>query len=170
MLGNSMNMRAEIQYALAQTRWFIMEGARCQTIGDLCEDMAFITRKLGFDCMRIRLEDDERTWCMRPVNENELQLFRHPVPGHRDCYIELGLSRLKIKDITSLKDIASPAGVRTFDLKEYNILSELLAEGWAKAVAAWEKQNQRPVRFGVRPDPAPERQPEKNTEVQIATI
>jgi hypothetical protein len=68
-----------------------------------------------------------------------------------------------------MKGITSPASVRAFDLKEYNILSELLAEGWAKAVAAWEKQNQRPVCFGVCPALPPEKQPAKNPVVQIAT-
>jgi UDP-GlcNAc:undecaprenyl-phosphate GlcNAc-1-phosphate transferase len=163
VLGNSMNLRGEIQYALAQTRWLAMEGTRAQSIEDLCEDTAFIARKLGFDCMHIRLEDDERTWRIRPVNENEFHLFRHQLPRHRDCHIELGVSRLKMKGITS------PASVRAFDLKEYNILSELLAEGWAKAVAAWEKQNQRPVCFGVCPALPPEKQPAKNPVVQIAT-
>jgi UDP-GlcNAc:undecaprenyl-phosphate GlcNAc-1-phosphate transferase len=154
VLGNSMNMRAEIQYAIAQTRWLAMEGTRCQTIGDLCEDTVFIARKLGHDWVHIRLEDDERTWHIRHVNENDLHLFRHKLPGHRDCFLELGVSRLKTKDATS------PAGAGAFDLQEYSILSDLLAEGWAKAIAAWEKQNQRPVRFGVPPAPAPEKQPE----------
>ena len=106
VLGNSMNMRAEIQYALAQTRWLAMEGTRGQTIGDLCEDTVFIARKLGFDCVHIRLEDDERTWRIRPVNENDLHLFRHKLPGHRDCFLELGVSPLKDEDAIS------PAGAR----------------------------------------------------------
>ena len=66
ILGNSLNMRSEIQYALAQTRWLVMEGARCQSIAALCEDTVFIARKLGFDTVRIRLEDGERTWPLPP--------------------------------------------------------------------------------------------------------
>jgi hypothetical protein len=130
-----------------------MEGARCQTIVDLCEDMVFVARKLGYDSVHIRLEDDERMWRIRPVNGYDVHLFRHKLPGNRDCFLELGVSRLKMKDATS------PAGARAFDLKEYGILSDLLAEGWAKAIAAWERQNQQPVRFGVRLAPAPEIQP-----------
>lgn len=163
VLGNSMHLRAEIQYALAQTSWLAMEGARGQTIGDLCEDTGFIARKLGFDRLHIRLEDGERTWRIRPDNENELHLFRRQLPGYHDCFLELGVSRPKDADETS------PAGARGFDLKEYGILSDLLAEGWAKAIAAWEKQNQQPVRFGVRPALAPEKQPEKTPALQTAT-
>jgi len=61
ILGNSMTVRSEIQYALAQTRWLVMEGARSPSIAALCEDTVFIARKLGFDTVRIRLEDGERS-------------------------------------------------------------------------------------------------------------
>ena len=36
-------------------------------------------------------------------------------------------------------------------------MGELLAEGWAKAIAAWEKQNQLPVRFDGLAAPVPEK-------------
>jgi UDP-GlcNAc:undecaprenyl-phosphate GlcNAc-1-phosphate transferase len=163
VLGNSLNTRAKIQYAVAQTRWLAMEGTRCQTIGNLCEDTGFIARKLGYDNMHIRLEDDERTWRITPVNGNDLCLFRHKLPGHRCCFIELGVSSLKTEDVTT------PAGTGAFVLRDYSILSELLAEGWAKAIVAWEKQNQLPVRFGARLTPAPEKQPEKIPALQTAT-
>jgi UDP-GlcNAc:undecaprenyl-phosphate GlcNAc-1-phosphate transferase len=163
VLGNSLNTRAKIQYAVAQTRWLAMEGTRCQTIGNLCEDTGFIARKLGYDNMHIRLEDDERTWRITPVNGNDLCLFRHKLPGHRCCFIELGVSSLKTEDVTS------PAGTGAFVLRDYSILSELLAEGWAKAIVAWEKQNQLPVSFGARLTPAPEKQPEKIPALQTAT-
>ena len=42
---------------------------------------------------------------------------------------------------------------------EYETLSELLAEGWIKAVAAWEKQHQLPMRFDRRATPVREMQP-----------
>jgi UDP-GlcNAc:undecaprenyl-phosphate GlcNAc-1-phosphate transferase len=162
VLGNSMNMRAEIQYALAQTRWLAMEGARCQTIGDLCEDVVFIARKLGYDCVHIRLKDGEQVWRITSVNENDLRFFRHKLPGHRDCFIGLGVACLKTESHTS------PASTGAF-VKDYSILSELLAEGWAKAILAWEKQNPLSVRFGVRLTPAPEKQPKKIPALQTAT-
>jgi UDP-GlcNAc:undecaprenyl-phosphate GlcNAc-1-phosphate transferase len=172
VLGNSLNTRAEIQYALAQTRWLAMEGARSQSLGDLCEDTVFIARKLGYDSARVRLEDDERTWRIRPVNGNALCLFRHKLPGRRDCFIEFGVACSKAREDTEYpqamagqkscvyclknKDTTSPACAGEFVLKEYSILSDLLAEGWAKAITAWEKKNQLPVRFGGRKTPAPE--------------
>jgi hypothetical protein len=73
--------------------------------------------------------------------------------------------------VSSLKteDVTSPAGTGAFVLRDYSILSELLAEGWAKAIVAWEKQNQLPVSFGARLTPAPEKQPEKIPALQTAT-
>ncbi len=62
VLGNSMEARAEIQYALAQARWLTMEGARSQSIENICEDVVFIARKLGFASVKIRLEDGEKAW------------------------------------------------------------------------------------------------------------
>ena len=91
ILGNSMTVRSEIQYALAQTRWLVMEGARSPGIAALCEDTVFIARKLGFDTVRIRLEDSERTWLTPSADAGHLCLFRHPLPGHAGCFIELGV-------------------------------------------------------------------------------
>jgi hypothetical protein len=179
-----MNLRAEIQYALAQTRWLAMEGTRCQTIGDLCEDTVFIARKLCYDWVHIGLEDDERTWRIRPVNGNELHLFRHKLPGHRDCFIELGVSCPKksggmklprakgrqkfCESCLKMKSITLPNGNGASVHKDCGILCDLLAEGWTKAIAAWEKQNQLPVRFNVCLTPVPEKKSEKNPALQTA--
>ena len=48
VLGNSLAMRAEIQYLMAQKRWLILEGERCPDLISLGEDLAFIARKIGF--------------------------------------------------------------------------------------------------------------------------
>jgi UDP-GlcNAc:undecaprenyl-phosphate GlcNAc-1-phosphate transferase len=176
LLGNSLNTRAEIQYALAQTRWLVMEGIRCRRIEEICEDAAFIARKLGFDTMRIRLEDRERTWQLTPDSGMNRCLFLHALPGHHNCFIELGLVCSKAGGEANSGDTAqlrrsavrqkscafcqtdektpAPAG-GTIPAKEFNILGELLAEGWAKAIAAWEKQNQLPARFDGPETPAP---------------
>ncbi len=161
VLGDSMNMRAEIQYALAQTRWLAMEGARDRDVAGLCDDAVFIARKLGFDTVRIRLEDGERTWQITPARAGHCRLFRHPLPGHRYCFIELGVLQ-PVAGADAAKSGASrqtnrngksPAAVA----KEFNILGELLAESWARAIAAWEKQNQLPVRFDGLAAPASEK-------------
>jgi hypothetical protein len=54
--------------------------------------------------------------------------------------------------------------------QEFNILSQLLAEGWARAIAAWEKQNQLPVRFNESETPVPENQPKEISGAQPETF
>jgi len=170
VLGQSMNVRADIQYALAQTRWLAMEGERGRDIAGLCDDTVFIARKLGFDTMRVRLEDGERTWQITPSGAGPCRLFRHPLPGHRYCFIELGAVETETgadpaKIQPSGVPVKSGASDQTNEngkppvagAKEFNILGELLAEGWARAIAAWEKQNQLPVRFDGLPVPASEK-------------
>ncbi|MGA2852660.1 MAG: MraY family glycosyltransferase [Verrucomicrobiota bacterium] len=191
ILGNSLNMRAEIQYALAQTRWLVMEGDRCQSIAALCEDTVFIARKLGFDTVRIRLEDGERTWQMPAASGNNHTLFRHQLPGHGSCFIELGADCPKADEDTNGGDTAKigqsiartksgascrkngngiPPANGTPAAKEFDILSELLAEGWARAIAVWEKQNQLPARFDGLETPAPENRPKEIPGAQPETV
>jgi UDP-GlcNAc:undecaprenyl-phosphate GlcNAc-1-phosphate transferase len=194
VLGNSLNMRAEIQYALAQTRWLALEGTRCQSIAALCEDTVFIARKLGFDTVRIRLEDGERTWQITPVNGGGRRLFKQPLPGHRYCFIELGLvrpgaggdinsgntakfqqSKARTKDDPAShrpdgNGTSSATGAFVAVEKEFSILSELLAEGWVRAVAAGEKQNQLPVRFDGLKTPAPENRSKEIPGAQPETV
>jgi UDP-GlcNAc:undecaprenyl-phosphate GlcNAc-1-phosphate transferase len=182
MLGNSLNKRVEIQYALAHTGWLAKEGALCQSIGDLCEDAVFIARKLGFDTVRIRLADDTRTWPMTPADGVNRCHFLHWLPGHRNCFIELGVacpmaggntnsgnttqfrrSKTRTKSCVSCHtdgNGTAPAAGK-FVVKEFDLLSELLAEGWARAIAAWEKHNQLPARFDGLAIPVSEEPPKE---------
>ena len=191
ILGNSLNMRSEIQYALAQTRWLVMEGARCQSVSALCDDTVFIARKLGFVTVRIRLEDDERMWQITPANEDRCRLFKHQLPGHRHCFIELGVVRpeagggatngdtvrngqaktwAKSRSTRPANGNGTPSAGGADVPREFSILSELLAEAWAKAIGAWEKQNQLPLRFDGLGTPASENRPKEIPRAQPETI
>ena len=200
-LGNSLTLRADIQYALDQTRWLVLEGARSNSLENLCEDMVFIARKLGFCGVHVQLEDGLKKWnrlnegCKLQVESYGLQAgksstfnlqpetvnpscrFYHPLPGHPGCYLELivpcpqaGDCKLhvegyKLKNVqpetVNLQPVTSsplPAGSEfgacaTRCPKSFSITGELLAEGWAKAVATWEKQNQLPLRFDAKETP-----------------
>src|ERR1017187_5687773 len=65
VLGNSLESRADIQYAMSLTRWLALEGTRAPTIKQLAGDVVFIARKLGFARVLIRLEDEEKTWQLK---------------------------------------------------------------------------------------------------------
>ncbi len=190
VLGNSLNMRSKIQYALAQTRWLVMEGTRSESIPALCEDTVFIARKLGFDSVRIQLEDEERTWRITPDNGNPQRRFLHPLPSHRFCFIELGVVHPEAggeaanggaagsrSSITRTSLVASrqtngngatPDGLNVG--RECSILSELLAEAWAKAMAAWQNQNQLPPRFDGQETPVSEPRPREIAGAELETI
>ena len=131
ILGNSLGRRAEIQYALAQKRWLILEGSRCPDLASLGEDTAFVARKIGFATIRIRIGDDEKYWCFTETAADEnCWHFRQTLPGRADCHIELTAS--------ATKPGAAHAPNQIHDKNTFSILGELLAGGWAQAVAAWE--------------------------------
>jgi len=136
VLGNSLEARAEVQYAMSLLRWLALEGDRAQTPGQLAEDVVFIARKLGFAHVRIRLENEEKVW---PLTGSEVEngfCFRHGLPGHANCFLEVGVAKA-----------SAGAGVPIKCEATCEILADLLAEGWAKAIADWKKRRQLPVRF-----------------------
>jgi len=140
VLGNSLEERSEIHYAICHSNWLALEGARSQGIEDLCEDMAFIARKLGYAKVRIRLEDGEKVWQLVEITEAGCQHYQHQLPGHPYCFLNLGVPCPSSKE----------KRIHATHKAKFEILSELLAEGWIKAMAAWEKQRQLPVRFDAR--------------------
>lgn len=133
VLGNSLSMRAEIQYALAQKRWLILEGTRCPDLASLGEDTAFAARKIGFASLSIRLADSEKTWRFTDIPDDHCWRFRQSLPGRADCHIEL--------TARAIKPGAAHAPTHIHNKQTFNILSELLAGGWTKAVALWETRH-----------------------------
>jgi UDP-GlcNAc:undecaprenyl-phosphate GlcNAc-1-phosphate transferase len=140
VVGYSLEVRAEIQYALAQSRWLAMEGSRTPNLLKLSEDVVFIARKLGFTSVQIQLEDDVRSWQLQPVENAAQHFFQHKLPGHRYCFIKLGINSPK----------TAPAATNFAEIpKEFCMMSELVAEGWSKAVKTWQIQKGMPLRFHV---------------------
>jgi UDP-GlcNAc:undecaprenyl-phosphate GlcNAc-1-phosphate transferase len=143
VLGNSLETRSEIHYAICLSRWLALEGTRSQGMEDLCQDAVFITRKLGYSGILIRLEDDEKTWRLADINKEDCVVFRHKLPGHRYCFLELLAPRRLVEERQAIS-------ARAFNETTFKIVGDLLAEGWAKAVCTWEKQHQLPARFDAR--------------------
>ena len=143
VLGNSIESRAEIQYALTLTRWLALEGRRVHSLTELADDVVFIAKKLGFTTVHIRLEDEEKTWSLRKVQNEICHSHRHALPGHKYCFLELGVCCPK-QDLPPDEECCQKHRAMT------DILADLLAEGWAKAVVDW-KQRELLVRFDARP-------------------
>ena len=138
VLGNSLSARAEIQYALAQTRWRILEGARCRDLDSHCEDTILIGRKIGFSSVSIKLADSEKKWQQTPAdNGRACWTFRQSLPGQNDSYIEI----TAVANIEHSAKIISLSESPILDKHTFEILGDLLAEGWAKAMAQWKKKS-----------------------------
>jgi UDP-GlcNAc:undecaprenyl-phosphate GlcNAc-1-phosphate transferase len=150
-LGKTQRNRAEIHYALTLTNWLALEGERGRDLQSICEDAAFIARKLGFATIRIRLDDGERVWELIPclaegkcADDCRCEQFRHGLPGNPACWIELQTPKLD-------EQAELPDGV----LAKFEIVGEILAEGWAKALKGWCQRHQSPMRFNPEKAPLP---------------
>ena len=178
VFGNALRARVEINYALAHSRWLALEGLRGENIQTICEDTAMVARRLGFITMRIKFEQGEKVWKMTDCpnaeacakNTHAVQggawmqptgktcrshVFRHALPGQRGCYIELQTPDLAMDCDSPCRD-SHPAGKRQpITGSKYRIVSEVLAEGWAKAVMDWHQRNQLPFHLVSQPNDAP---------------
>jgi len=134
LLGNSLEARSEIQYAICQSRWLALEGARSQSLESLCEDVVFIARKMGYARIWIRLEDGEKVWQLADINKEDCYCSQHKLPGQRHCFLELSAPR-------SLPGEPQATASHTTNEATLKITGDLLAEGLAKAIFAWKKQH-----------------------------
>ena len=168
MLGNALQARAEINYALAHSRWLALEGQRGESIQSICEDTAMVARRLGFIRMRIRFENDETVWklsccpnwesCTKQKNDEErpalpvdagacrTYVFRHQLPGQPSCFIELQTPNLNVATAERCP-VDQSDGRHLISPSKYRLVSEVLAEGWAKSLTEWHHRNQLPIRL-----------------------
>jgi UDP-GlcNAc:undecaprenyl-phosphate GlcNAc-1-phosphate transferase len=148
VLGNSLESRADIQYAISWSRCLALEGSHAQTVADIAQDVVFIARKLGFSGVRIRLEDDERFWQITPVAASHQRAFRHSLPGYKYCFLEFSVpcQNAKQAEATEEEKLSEPR------LNTASIQADLVAEGFNKALKSWSLRHQQlPVRFDARP-------------------
>ena len=72
--------------------------------------------------------------------------FRHPLPGHPACLVELQTpsEREAAQELGLARGRSNP---QHQSLSRFQILGELLAEGWSKSLTNWHRKNQLPIRF-----------------------
>ncbi len=118
VLGNSLEMRNESQYALALSRWLELEAERCDSLDGLWGEFCFMLRKLEFANARLTSAGGERTWhnALQPANNGALRRQGHEIRAGESMTLEF----------TAYSEIMSD---RLFDH-----LSEIAAEAWHKAV------------------------------------
>jgi UDP-GlcNAc:undecaprenyl-phosphate GlcNAc-1-phosphate transferase len=153
-LGNSIESRADIRYAMALSQCLALEGARSKTIGEMAESLIYISRKLGFAHVRLRLEDDEQVWHLNDAHNDRCglscQRFRHALPDHKYCFVEFCVTCPDTMTLPrpGLCNLSEPT------LNKLSIQADLISEAWGKAIEDWKKAHKLPVRFDATP-PAP---------------
>jgi UDP-GlcNAc:undecaprenyl-phosphate GlcNAc-1-phosphate transferase len=88
VVGNSLELRREIRYALSLTRWLELEGGRHAAVDELWQDFVFIARKLGFTTIKLTLADGQRVWQQPEVN-GPCHAIRHEMHGGASGTLEL---------------------------------------------------------------------------------
>jgi len=139
VLGNSLEMRKEIKYALVLMRWLQMEGARSASLDELWADFVFSAKKLGFCSAKLTLPDGQHVW----VDLNRrlpTRSARHELQGGRSGTLELeapsaGFSSPEGQPAASTPTWGDRQYSRVGTPKLFEVLSELLAEGWMKATS-----------------------------------
>src|SRR6185436_8251213 len=87
IVGNSLEIRREIEYALCLTKWLGLEGSRRRSIKGLWTDLQTVVQRLGFSGIRLTLEDGTRYW-ERPQENGEIMETRHELHGGRCGILE----------------------------------------------------------------------------------
>ncbi|MBL9166694.1 MAG: undecaprenyl/decaprenyl-phosphate alpha-N-acetylglucosaminyl 1-phosphate transferase [Verrucomicrobiales bacterium] len=121
-------LRSHSRYALSLSQWLQLEAERCRSVDCLWKEYEFVTRKLQFCEVHLRLRGEQRTW--RLTQGTELPLRRsHHFPGEREM---------------SLEFFSRPDAMT---LHQFEHVSELAAEAWLQAVARWEQAKQKKAAF-----------------------
>ncbi|MCX6922294.1 MAG: MraY family glycosyltransferase [Verrucomicrobia bacterium] len=137
VLGNSLQMRQEVHYALALMRWVELEGSRCHSVEEIWKDFLFAAQRLGFNSVKVSLADGVRVW--EPANSCL------PMQSVVRVLQNGGLGTLELKAYTCtpsarLGQPGDPCGKSlcpcVANEQVFEIVSELLAEGWVNAVRA----------------------------------
>jgi UDP-GlcNAc:undecaprenyl-phosphate GlcNAc-1-phosphate transferase len=121
-LGNSLEMRKEIQYALLLRSWIQMESERTESVEALWEDFTLAVRKLGFAEATLTHRDASCLWS-NGSSRGGLRAVRHD---------------LHITGETVFLDLFAP---RQMEEKLFQIKGELIAETWQNAARRWTERN-----------------------------
>jgi len=149
VLGNSLGMRQQIQYALSLTRWLAIEGTRRGSVANLWPDLVFVAHRLGFTSVRLKMADGEKVW------EDEVcataRVWQQELKGGLCGVLELkappSAQPAPPGPRNDTGDASSPCSC---DPKLFLIMCELLAEGWLEAMKRWETEDGKPLKFSSR--------------------
>jgi UDP-GlcNAc:undecaprenyl-phosphate GlcNAc-1-phosphate transferase len=151
VVGNSLEMRREINYALTLMRWLALEGGRRNSADELWLDLVFAAQRLGYTTAKLTLADGQRVW-ERPSAGQPRHSVVQVIQGGRLGTLELQASYCPVG-----ADPAQPAQECEKSLcpcvsdgTVFEIVSELMAEGWVKGVGNSSHPNAVLLRFDTQ--------------------
>ena len=154
VVSQSLEMRREVEYALALTRWLALEGGRRRSAEELWEDLTFAAQRLGYRSVRMVLADGQRVWGQTdggPETRSLVQVLQ----GGRLGTLELQASACEV-------GVGPPLGTWPCERSScpcvaqervFAVVSELLAEGWVTAASRLANRDRLPLRFDTRRSP-----------------
>ncbi|MGD1089824.1 MAG: MraY family glycosyltransferase [Verrucomicrobiota bacterium] len=154
VLNNSLSMRADVQYALRQTRWLLQESRRSRSVESMWQDFVFIGQKLGFTYIQLKLEDSIQVW----VKPNSCaNFYQASYPLHVANCADLNLKVCLCSHKDSRFDYSACANgccryssLSAYDKKVFGITGEILMESWEQCLKTWTRINRLPPRFDSR--------------------
>jgi UDP-GlcNAc:undecaprenyl-phosphate GlcNAc-1-phosphate transferase len=151
VVGDSLDMRREIHYALTLMRWLSLEGGRRTSAEDLWSNLLFAAQRLGCTSVKLTLVDEHRVWEQAnacPAPHVALQVLRGGSFGTLELKApSCGTDTEPSQGIQECKRSFCPC---VSDARVFEIVSELLAEGWVNAVSEFKKGDHTPLRFDAR--------------------
>ncbi len=151
VVGHSLEMRREVEYALALTRWLALEGGRRKSVEELWEDLAFAAQRLGYRSARMVLADGQRVWGQPGGGANTRSVVQ-VLQGGRLGTLEVEAPAC---DAGALPGYGTQACARSScpcvaDDKVFGVVNELLAEAWVNAASRLTNGDRLPLRFDTR--------------------
>jgi UDP-GlcNAc:undecaprenyl-phosphate GlcNAc-1-phosphate transferase len=149
VVGNSLNMRQQVQYALSLMRWLELESARQTSLEGLWTDLVFAVRKLGFSSVTLTLADGQRRWGKQACRGESHSLTFALKSGRYGTLQLVGPSVDSTRVVSPGQSPPRP-GLFLQEKALFEIISELVAEGWSKAASRWVPDERQMLRFDAR--------------------
>jgi UDP-GlcNAc:undecaprenyl-phosphate GlcNAc-1-phosphate transferase len=151
VIGESLSMRQDVQYALTLMRWLALEGGRRNSAEELWSDLVLAVQRLGYTSAKLVLADGQRVWEQTngcPATRSVVQELQ----GGRLGTLELKASLCQTGEVPVQGAQPCPTSYCpcVADEQVFEIVSELVAEGWIEAVSKLQNGDRAPVRFETR--------------------
>jgi UDP-GlcNAc:undecaprenyl-phosphate GlcNAc-1-phosphate transferase len=151
IVGNSLDMRQEIHYALTLTHWLALEGGRRDSVEEFWSDLVFAAQRLGYSSVRLALADGQRVWDQTNACDSARSVVQVLQAGRLGT-LELRAPACEIGTFPHQRTQPGERSLRprVSDERVFEIVSELLAEGWVKGVSKSSSAVAGPLRFDTK--------------------